>query len=276
MNPFTSATMNWYSPAIWLGYLLLTSWIMWARRETTTPPSTQQQQYEHALLGTLLLLHTLPAFAPLAQTLPHFGAREALGLLTWLSVLIYWTAAFLIRLEGLQTVLLPVATAMLAISHLLPPGHPTPWLAATLMQAHFAIAMLSYGFFSVAAGLAALMRLADRDLHHPAKGLLRQLPPLLALEKLLFSTLALGFTLLTATLVTGTVFSEELFGRTITWNHKTIFSFCAWLVFGVLIWGRHTRGWRGRTAINWTLIGFALLLLAYIGNRFVLDSLLKR
>ncbi|WP_255408657.1 cytochrome C assembly family protein [Chitinimonas sp. BJB300] len=212
----------------------------------------------------------------MTQALPHFGAREALGLLTWLSVLIYWTAAFMIRLEGLQTVLLPVATVTLAASQLLPPGHPTPWLSATLMQVHFAIAMLSYGFFSVAAGLAALMRLADRDLHHPAQGLLRQLPPLLALEKLLFSTLALGFTLLTATLITGTVFAEELFGRAITWNHKTIFSLCAWLVFGTLIWGRQTRGWRGRTAINWTLIGFALLLLAYIGNRFVLDSLIRR
>ncbi|GAB3268922.1 cytochrome C assembly family protein [Chitinimonas naiadis] len=260
---------------VWFGYVGLAAWLL-AGRSQPAPALPQRQKLEHALLGALLLVHAPLAFLPLAGPLPHFGAREALSLLTWVAVLIYWTAAFLIRLEGLQTILLPVATLSLGASLLLPAGHATPWLSAPLMQAHFAIAMLAYGFLAVAAGLAVLMRLADRALHTPANSLLRQLPPLLALERLLFATLALGFSLLTATLATGAVFAEELFGKPMTLNHKVIFSLAAWLVFAILLWGRRTRGWRGRLAVNWTLAGFGLLLLAYVGSRFVLDTLLHR
>lgn len=274
MNPFTHATMNWYALLLWLAYAAMSSWIILARRTPDPASAPQRQKIEHGLLGLLLLAHSPAAFLPLFQALPHFGASEALNVLSWLAVLIYWTAAFLIRLEGLQTVLVPVATVTLGLSLLLPGGHATPWLAAPLMQVHFAIAMLSYGFFAVAAGLATLMRLADLELHRPSHTPLRQLPPLLALEKLLFSTLGLGFTLLSATLITGAVFAEELFGHALGFNHKTVFSLAAWLVFGLLLWGRHVRGWRGRLAVNWTLVGFALLLLAYIGSRFVIDNLI--
>lgn len=261
---------------VWLGYVALAGWLLARHRPAAQPAGSGQQRLEHAVLGILLLAHAPLAFLPLAGAQPHFGAREALGLLTWVAVLIYWTAAFLIRLEGLQTILLPVAAVSLGLSLLVPAGHATPWLSAPLMQVHFAIAMLAYGFFAVAAGLAVLMRLADQQLHRPSQGLLRQLPPLLALERLLFATLTLGFALLTATLATGSVFAEELFGKPLSVSHKTVFSVLAWLVFGILLWGRHTRGWRGRLAVNWTLAGFALLLLAYIGSRFVLDTLLHR
>lgn len=259
---------------IWLGYLLLAVWFVHSRRQLTPPRGAQR--LEHALVGALLLLHAPLAFLPIAASQPFFGAGEALGLLTWLATLIYWSASFMVRLNGLQPVLMPVAAACLAVSLLLPAGRATPWLSAPLMQAHFAIAMLAYGFLAVSAGLAILIRLANQELHRRDAGLLRQLPPLLTLESLLFSTMALGFVLLTATLLTGIVFSEQLFGRAMAFSHKTVFSIAAWLVFGGLLLGRHTRGWRGRLAINWTLTGFALLLLAYIGSSFVMEVILHR
>jgi ABC-type uncharacterized transport system permease subunit len=43
-----------------------------------------------------------------------------------------------------------------------------------------------------------------------------------------------------------------------------------------LLFGRYRYGWRGRTALRWTLAGFLLLVLAYIGSRFVLEVLLGR
>jgi len=270
-----------YGPLVWLGYALLGAWSIYSRYPIAKASATtaRQQQVEHGVLGFLLLAHLPLAFLPIAGLQPHFGAREAMGLLTWLAVLIYWTAAFLIRLEGLQTILLPVATLTLGASLLMPAGHATPWLSAPLAQMHFAIAMLAYGFFAVAAGLAVLMRLVDRDLHHPARSLLRQLPPLLSLERLLFSVLGLGFALLSATLLTGSIFAEELFGKPLDFSHnshKIVFSIAAWAVFGILLLQRRRRGLRGRKAANWTLAGFGLLFLAYIGSRFVLDVLLHR
>jgi ABC-type uncharacterized transport system permease subunit len=77
-------------------------------------------------------------------------------------------------------------------------------------------------------------------------------------------------------LVSGVFFSETLFGKALTFNHKTIFAILSWLIFAALLTGRHFRGWRGRVALRWTLAGFAALLLAYVGSRFVLEVILGR
>ena len=142
--------------------------------------------------------------------------------------------------------------------------------------AHVLIAMLAYAFFAIAAAHAILMTVIERRLHvkHgvPPPGL----PPLLTMERLLFQMLGAGFVLLTLTVASGIVFSEEIFGRALTFDHKTVFGLLSWLIFGVLLAGRLAYGWRGRAALNGTFAGFAALLLAYVGSRFVLEVMLGR
>ena len=82
--------------------------------------------------------------------------------------------------------------------------------------------------------------------------------------------------MLTATLLSGVFFSETLFGKAMSLNHKTVFAIISWLIFAALLLGRQLRGWRGRVALRWTLAGFAALLLAYVGSRFVLEIILGR
>jgi ABC-type uncharacterized transport system permease subunit len=105
---------------------------------------------------------------------------------------------------------------------------------------------------------------------------LRSLPPLLTMERLLFRMLGAGFLLLTLTLGTGMVFSEELSGQPLQFNHKVVFGILAWVIFAALLGGRQVYGWRGRVALRWTLAGFLALVLAYIGSKFVLEVILHR
>jgi ABC-type uncharacterized transport system permease subunit len=105
---------------------------------------------------------------------------------------------------------------------------------------------------------------------------LEDLPPLLVLERILFRFIAVGFFFLTLTALSGVLFSEQVFGRPFVPDHKTVFAVIAWVVFGVLLLGRWLWGWRGRTALRLTLGGFVLLLLAYVGSRFVLEVILGR
>jgi len=98
----------------------------------------------------------------------------------------------------------------------------------------------------------------------------------LAIEKLLFRLLGFAFILLTATLVSGVFFSENLFGKAFETTHKTVFAFMSWIIFGGLLAGHWKLGWRGKVAVRWTLIGFAMLLLSYVGSKFVLEIILKR
>jgi ABC-type uncharacterized transport system permease subunit len=98
----------------------------------------------------------------------------------------------------------------------------------------------------------------------------------MAMESLLFRIIGLGFFLLTLTLISGMLFSEQIFHQALKFNHKNIFTIISWVIFGSLLIGRVQYGWRGRTAIRWTLTGFGVLLLAYVGSKFVLEVLLNR
>lgn len=105
--------------------------------------------------------------------------------------------------------------------------------------------------------------------------------PLLTLERITFRFVSLGFALLSATLLVGFVFGEALYGNTemqksIRWDHKTVFSVMSWLAFAALLAGRHFFGWRGKKASRVLYAGSILLLLAYVGSRFVLEVLLGR
>jgi len=157
------------------------------------------------------------------------------------------------------------------------------------LRLHLSVAILSYSILTVAALHALLMASVDHYLHQPSadpgQGLARlfaRLPPLLALESLLFRQIAVGFVLLSATVASGAVFSEELFGRplgvehSLVPPHKIVFALLSWAVFGALLAGRAVFGWRGRTALRWTFTGFVMLLLAYVGSLFVVEVILRR
>lgn len=101
---------------------------------------------------------------------------------------------------------------------------------------------------------------------------LRALPPLTELEMLLFRTIGVGFVLLTATLLTGVLFVENLLEQHLV--QKTVLSVLSWLLFGGLLLGRWRYGWRGTTAVRWTLSAMALLILAFFGSKFALEMVL--
>ena len=124
---------------------------------------------------------------------------------------------------------------------------------------------------------ALLMLALEKWLHRGVlPPFLRTLPPLLEMEALLFRILLAAFVLLTLTVVSGLFFSEQLFGKPLTITHKTLFGILSWCIFGALLAGHYFRGWRGKTAVRWTLAGFTALLLAYIGSKVVLELILKR
>jgi len=242
--------------------------------------------WEHAaILAPLAVQSWLLYHALFAAAEFRFGFGYALSCMLWLGVLIYWIENLYVKLEGLQPLVLGLA-ALCAPLPALFPGLPTPPYAQSLeFRLHTVLAMLAYSLFTIAALHALLMTLVERRLHHrgagatakgPFAGPVAALPPLLTLESLLFRLLWLGFILLTFTLATGIAFSEEVFGRALGFSHKTLFGVLSWIIFAALLAGRHFYGWRGRVALRWTLTGFVVLLLAYVGSHFVLEVILKR
>jgi len=97
----------------------------------------------------------------------------------------------------------------------------------------------------------------------------------LTMEDILFKIYWFGFILLSITLFSGILFTNEIFGTSIVWNHKTIFSLMAWITYGAMLLGRMKYGWRGKKAVVISLIAFMFLLLSYFGTKFVLEILLN-
>ena len=141
---------------------------------------------------------------------------------------------------------------------------------------HLVISLLAYSLFTIASLQALMMALLERRLApRPAAAFLHRCRPLLTMERLLFRIIAMGFLLLTLTLGSGMLFSEELFGQPLKFTHKVVFGILAWCIFAALAdRAPDCYGWRGPLALRWTLAGFLALVLAYIGSKFVLEVIL--
>jgi ABC-type uncharacterized transport system permease subunit len=241
-------------------------------------PEAARNAWEQGAVLIPLLLHAVllyrSAFAGSQLTL---GIGHAASLIVWLSVLIYWLGSFVHRVEGLQALVMPVAAAGCLLPLLVPAGRPLPNTELLAFKAHLLISMLAYSFFTIASLHVLLMALLEKRLHvGQLRSGLTALPPLLTMERILFQLIGVGFVLLTLSLGSGILFSEEVFGRPLDLTHKTVFGILSWAIFGALLLGRRRYGWRGRVAMRWTLSGFLMLVLAYFGSRFVMDFVLHR
>ena len=207
----------------------------------------------------------------------NLSMANALSLIIWLTLLVYSGARFFYPIGSLQALVLPLAAVAVLLPELFPSAHQLGNTGLFAFKAHITAAMLAYSLFTIAMLHAVLISQVEKRLHHAAlPRILQNLPPLLTMETLLFRMIGFGFLLLTLTLASGVVFSEEIFGKVWRFNHKALFGVISWLVFAVLLWGHYFYGWRGRTAVRWTVSGFVFLLLAYLGSKFVLEVLLHR
>ena len=233
--------------------------------------------WERAAILVPLALHGWLLYEGVFSRELRFGFAQALSVMMFLGVALYWVESLFYSLEGMQPLVLPLAALAAPLPTLFPGlASSGAHAQAAEFKLHLALAMIAYGLFVIALLHATLMAVAERQLHQKGTVAFPNLPPLLTLESLLFRMIGAAFVFLTLTLITGFAFSEALFGRAMRFDRKTVFAILSWLTFGWLLAGRWRYGWRGRTALRWTLSGFVLLILAYVGSRFVLEVVLAR
>jgi ABC-type uncharacterized transport system permease subunit len=246
------------------------AWTRWPTRQR--PPGAAA-----TLLPPLALIAHAIALASSVATPQGLDISlvNALSLVAALCVLVAWVSGFL--RAGSAAIVLPIAAVASLLPALLTNPHRFPYAGEPWATAHIAIALLAYAFLLVAAVTALLMNGLERRLHRGVSATdAESTPPLLTLERYMFRLVGVGFVLLTLTVGSGALFSEQLFGRPFTFTHKSVFTILAWLTFGALLAGRWRFGWRGRRAAKWIVTGSVLLVLAYLGTKFVLEVVLGR
>ncbi len=205
----------------------------------------------------------------------NFSFISTAALVSLIVALLLLIATLNKPVEKLGIVIFPIAATMLALELNLP---EKPHLLLThnwQMSTHILTSIIAFSLLNIAALQAVLLAIQDQQLKsHPPKRFIQSLPPLQTMETLLFEMLGAGLFFLTISLISGFIFIEDLFTQHLV--HKTVLSLIAWIIFSSLLIGRLRYGWRGKTAVHWTLSGFFLLLLAYFGSKLVLEIILHR
>jgi ABC-type uncharacterized transport system permease subunit len=270
--------MSSLRPAVAVIFAVISLYVLytasaWAMLRSVRKPRLEPLAWVLILLALIghsdAIMHTMRVNGPFSIGLP-----EAMSLLAWtLAVL-----ACLISIERQFRVLGAILLAFAALGAALT-GTGHTYAEATApgweLTAHILLSMGAAALLFAAAVTAMLLIFLDRRLRtRRIVDLPSGMPPLDALEKLLFRLIGAGFGLLTLALFTGFVFVTNLFTQNLV--QKTVLSLIAWLLFGVLLIGRMRYGWRGRAAVRWTLSGFGILAVAYFGVKFVLEDVLGR
>ncbi|MDH3637219.1 MAG: cytochrome c biogenesis protein CcsA [Gammaproteobacteria bacterium] len=227
-----------------------------------------------ATIGVIVHAGTLYSSTLNAGVL-ELGFTNAASLIAWVVAFLFLAAVFMTPIINLGTFVLPIA-ALAVLAAWWWPGSEDVRPQSATFGLHIAISVLAYAFLALAMFQAILLWIQERHLHtrHPAR-LLAMLPPMQTMETLLLQLIVVGYTLLSITLITGLFFSKQIFGSPLMFNHHTVLSVLAWVIFGTFLIGHWRLGWRGRSAVRWTIGGFVVLGLAYFGTKFVFEFILE-
>jgi ABC-type uncharacterized transport system permease subunit len=174
--------------------------------------------------------------------------------------------------DNLAIILFPLSALTILLAWLLDSNYQPRNDLSYGIIGHIFLSVISYGLLTIAAFQALVLAFGDYELKHRKLSVLHHMPPLQTLEALLFELIWTGLLFLSLSIATGFLFFAELVPGLI---HHTVITLAAWLVFAVLLWGRHQFGWRGPIASRWTLIGFVLLVIGYFGSKVVLEIVLS-
>ena len=137
--------------------------------------------------------------------------------------------------------------------HALMPALQSRWLGF-----HVSMAIISYGAFGVAFGVAMVYLLQKRlesSAFHRS-----HFPDESTLDLIIYRAVALGFLFLTLCMITGAIWAQKAWGSYWSWDPKETWSLITWIIYAIFLHLRLNRGWRGRRAAIFAVAGFLCVL----------------
>lgn len=265
---------------ICVGIYTLSTLLLWRRAKSNTSNDNSSNDMPwhiiSGLIASAILLHGYLLYSSFySNSKINISMGLAISMAGWISVALYLAISFLKKTINLGLIVLPVGLITLLAGALFSGNTLSTDQIPQGMGFHIALAIPTYGILFVAFAQACLLIIQDRQLQKPNPGnILPALPAIQTMESNLFWLTLLGFLLMTANLIIGMASNLRYSGSILEFNHHILLSIIAWIGFGSLLLGRKIAGWRGEIAAKWTIIAFAILVLAYFGTRFVNDLVL--
>ena len=265
-----------YASAFFLLWRSLTLRLQQITEINYAPDNVLTTRYALSATAIGLLLQVAVTSEKLIQSEPtttlSLGLFGVSNLVSCVMVAVIALSALRVRAENLLLLCLPLAAANLLALALLPEGRTQPISLDSSQISHILLSISAYATLMTAALQSILIGVQERRLRTPQTGLLGLLPPMESMEKLFIFVLWLGLGLLTLSIATGMLFLQNMFDQRLV--HHTVLTTLSWLVYAGFLAGHHVFGWRGVTGVRWNLAAFTLLLLGYLGSKFVIEYLL--
>ncbi|MFQ5880848.1 MAG: c-type cytochrome biogenesis protein CcsB [Candidatus Methylomirabilales bacterium] len=222
-------------------------------------------------------LHTVALLLRLyvAGRPPLSNPYEALSFFAWATVLVYLGLEFRFQRKAMGAFVLPIILLTTVAASVLPKGTGAlaPVLKGTWIWIHVTLVLLGNAAFALTFGVGLMYLLQERQLKSKSLGAIYyRLPSLEFLDMLSHRTLLVGFPLLTAGLITGSIQAQYAWGRFLTWDPTQVLSLITWVIYAGLLQARMTAGWRGRKAAILSIIGFCAVLVTFLGVSFIVGG----
>ncbi len=242
--------------ALWLGFFL-------AQREALC-------RWGAWVMGAGLVCHTLGIIGRTLTLgyLPVATFGEALLVFAWALVVVFLFLNWRFPIKVLGALAAPLAALMVSGALILPAGTEavSPLLKSLWVTLHITLALLGNAALTLAFLGGIFYLVQERQLKGKNFGFFyRRLPSLSQLDALNYWCLTLGFPLLTAGIISGSLYAQHTLGRFWSWDPKEVLTLLAWLIYAVLVHERLTVGWRGRRAALLAICGFLVLVFAFVG-----------
>ncbi len=253
--------------------LALYAWataLLWRARQHATSSHIAVWVILGAIAAHAVYLH-LVVFRNGGSTLSLLYVVNVVALVMSIFVTV---AGFRLPVQKLLLLVVPLSILALVAALTIEPGHVNAPDMSRALLAHILISLTAYSTLMLAACQSVLLAVLERQLKSPGRQPIGWLPPLETMEQLLVAMLWVGLALLTGAILTGFLFLEDMFQQNVA--HHIVITSLSWLIYAFFLAGRIFFGWRGLTAVRWTLVGFAFLVIGYLGSKFVLEYILVR
>ncbi len=245
---------------------------LFSKKETIN----QSSKIQAFVLGFVaLVLHSIVLLESVKiQSGLNFGFYNALSLMGWGISFIVLLLALGKPLENLAIIFFPLTAICLGLEIIFPSSRILSDTAPMGLRMHVLLSIFAYCLLAIAVLQAMVLALQDRQISKKHPSSILRLPPMQVMETLLIQIISIGFFMLSLSLATGLMFLHDIFAQHLV--HKVVLSILDWIIFGTILWGHWTAGWRGKKLISWTIGGFICLMLAYFGSKLVLELILHR
>jgi ABC-type uncharacterized transport system permease subunit len=186
----------------------------------------------------------------------HFPANdifETLSLCAWVVTVAFLGIYWRYKSASLSVFVFPLVFVMTLVAALRNPV--AKWQNETLrntwLTIHIVLAVMAYAALLLTAVAAVAYLIQERQLKQKQAQTLsfyRLLPPLGMLDELISRSLGAGFTLITISIIIGSVWSYIEYGTSWIDNGLITTAFITWGIYLALVFFRVSAGWRGRKA----------------------------